>query len=125
MKNKQIAFAFILTYLWVLMILLGGILFDALILYPDIFHDVPRSLETAMAFMVIRGPRDFFQPVGILAMLTGIGASILCWRVKSARYWILGSVIIIFVGEFLFSMAFSGRETRSCRRVRRSIPLLI
>jgi hypothetical protein len=106
MKKQQIAFAFILTYLWVMMILLGGILFDTLILYPDVFHDVPRSLETAMAFMVVRGPRDFFQPVGTLAMLTGIGALILGWRVKSARYWVLGSVIVIFVGEFLFSVAF-------------------
>jgi hypothetical protein len=106
MKRQQIAFTFILTYLWVLMILLGGILFDTLILYPDVFYDVPRSLETAMAFMVERGPRDFFEPIGILAMLTGIASSILGWHVKSARYWILGSVIAIFVGEFLFSMAF-------------------
>jgi Domain of unknown function (DUF1772) len=106
MKKQQIAFAFILTYLWVLLIFLGAILFETLILYPDIFHDVPRSLETAMAFMVVRGPHDFFPPVGILAMLTGIGSLILGRRVKSARYLILGSVIIIFVGEFLFSMAF-------------------
>ena len=106
MKKQRIAFAVILTYLWVLMILLGGILFDTLILYPDVFHDVPRSLETAMEFMVVRGPRDFFQPAGILAMLTGIGSLMLGWRVKSARYWILGSMIVVFVGEFLFSMAF-------------------
>ncbi|BCU81922.1 hypothetical protein JIR001_17050 [Polycladomyces abyssicola] len=88
------------------MIFFGAILFETLIIYPDIFHDVPRSLQTAKAFMVIRGPHDFFLPVGMLAMLTGIGSLILNWRVKSSRYWILGSLMIIFAGEFLFSMAF-------------------
>ncbi len=106
MMRQQIAFALVLGYLWVLMILLGAILFETLILYPNIFHDVPGSLETALAFMVVRGPHDFFPLVGNLAMLTGIGSLVLGWRVKSARYWILGSVIIIFVGEFLFSVVY-------------------
>ncbi len=106
MTRQQIAFALVLAYLWVLMILLGAILFETLILYPNIFHDVPGSLETALAFMVVRGPHDFFPLVGNLAMLTGIGSLVLGWRVKSARYWILGSVIIIFVGEFLFSVVY-------------------
>src|SRR5215216_6681420 len=55
-KKQRIAFAFTLTYLWVMIILLGSILFDTLVLYPNIFHDVPRSLETAMEFMVVSGP---------------------------------------------------------------------
>jgi hypothetical protein len=105
-KKQRIAFAFTLTYLWVMIILLGSILFDTLVLYPNIFHDVPRSLETAMEFMAVSGPGDFFPPLGILSWLTGIGSLVLNWRVKSARYWILGSVTVILVGEFLFSAAF-------------------
>ncbi len=105
MKKQQIAFAVILTYLWVMMILLGAVLFDTLVLYPNIFHDPPHSLETALEFMVVRGPGDFFPPLGFLSWVTGIGSFILCWRVKSARYWILGSLIMI-VCEGLFSMAF-------------------
>ena len=106
MEKQQVTFVVILTYLWVLMIFLGAILFETLILYPDIFHDVPRSFQTGMEFMVVRGPHDFFPPVGILARLSGIGSLILGWRVKSVRYWILGSVVIVFAGEFLFSVAF-------------------
>ena len=105
MKKQQIAFAVILTYLWVMMILLGSIVLETFMVYPNIFHDVPRSLETAMEFMVIRGPGDFFPTLGLLSWLTGIGALILGWHVKSARYWILGSLIMI-VCEGLFSMAF-------------------
>lgn len=59
-----------------------------------------------MDFAVVRGPRDFFPPVGTLAFLTGIGTLILGWRVKAARYWILGSVTVILIGEFLLSAAF-------------------
>jgi hypothetical protein len=105
MKKQRIAFVFILTYLWVLMILLGSILFDTLVLYPNIFHDAPRSLEAALEFMVVRGPGDFFPPLGFLSWITGLGSLILGWRVKLARYWILGSLVII-VCEGLFSIVF-------------------
>ena len=102
MRKQQIAFIFILTHVWVVMIFSGGLVFDTLIVYPNVFYDVPRSLDTAMAFAVVRGPSDFFPPVGTLALLTGIGTLILGWRVKSARYRILGSVTVILVGELKF-----------------------
>ena len=105
MKRQQIAFAFALVYLWVMMILLGSIVLETFMVYPNVFHDAPRSLETTMEFMVVRTPGDFFPPLGFLSWLTGTGALILAWRVKSARYWILGSLIVI-VCEGLFSMAF-------------------
>ncbi len=105
MKQQRIAFACILTYLWVLMILLGSILLETLMVYPNIFHDAPRSLETALAFMAVRGPSDFFPPLGFLSWLTGVASLVLGWRVRPARYWIMGSLVMI-VGEGLFSMAF-------------------
>src|SRR6185503_13299123 len=55
--------------------------------------------------MVVRAPNDFFPPLGFFGWLTGAGSLILGWRVKSARYWILGSLIMIAC-EGLFSMAF-------------------
>ncbi len=51
MKKRQITFAFILAYLWMLMILFGAIVFETFIVYPDIFHDIPRSFQVAMEFM--------------------------------------------------------------------------
>jgi hypothetical protein len=105
MKKKQITFAFVLAHAWVLMIFLGALVFDTLIVYPNTFHDVPRSLETAMAFATVRGPGDFFPPLGFVSWITGVGSLILAWRVKPARYWIIGSLIVM-VCEGLFSMAF-------------------
>jgi hypothetical protein len=106
MKRPYITFAILLTYLWVLMIFLGAILFETFIVYPNIFHDVPRSLETTMTFVVVRDPRDFFAPAGMLGMLTGVRALIFGWRVNSTRSWILASVAIILVGEILLSVAY-------------------
>jgi len=105
MKKPLITFAFVLVHAWVLMIFFGALVCDTFIVYPNTFHDVPRSLERAMAFATVRGPGDFFPPLGFASWITGIGSLILAWRVKPARYWILGSLIVI-VCEGLFSMAF-------------------
>lgn len=102
-NRRQISFVFSLVYVWVVLIHLGALVFETLIIYPDIFHDVPHSLEVAMEFMVIRGPGDFFPPIGMLGLLSGVATLIFGWRMKSARYWILGSVLLMVIGEFLLS----------------------
>lgn len=104
-KVQAVAFPAILTYLWVMMILLGAIVLETFMVYPNIFYDPPRSLETAMDFMAVRAPNDFFPPLGFLSWLTGIAAVISGWHVKPARYWLLGGVIMMLC-EGLFSMAF-------------------
>ena len=88
------------------MILFGAILCETLLLYPNIFHDIPHSFEIGMKFMVVRGPHDFFPPLGILVMLTGIASLVFHFRDRPVGYFILGSMMIIFVGEFLFSMLY-------------------
>jgi hypothetical protein len=105
MKLQQITFAVILVYLWVMLILLGSIVLETFMIYPNIFHDPPASFAVALAFMAVRAPHDFFPPLGFLSWVTGAASLILGWRVKTARYWILGSLLMI-VGEGLVSMAF-------------------
>jgi len=36
--------------------------------------------------MSVRALSDFFPPLGFLSWVTGAGAFVLGWRVKSARY---------------------------------------
>ena len=103
--SQRLAFLVILAYLWVMMILLGAIVMETFMVYPNVFNDPPRSLELGLQFMSVRAPSDFFPPLGFLSWASGTGALILGWRVKSARYWILLSVLMI-VCEGLFSMAF-------------------
>ena len=54
--------------------------------------------------MSVRAPSDFFPPLGFLCWVTGLAAVILGWRVRAARYWIVGSLLMI-VAEGLASMA--------------------
>jgi hypothetical protein len=106
MKRERLAFVVTLTYVWALLTLFGGLLFETLIIYPNIFHDVPHSLATAKAFAVVRGPSDFFPPLGALVVATGIGSVLLGWRVRAARLWLLSGLIALVLGDFLTSVLF-------------------
>lgn len=106
LKRQQIAFAFALAYLWIVLIHLGALVFETFIIYPNIFHDVPQSLETTTTFLAVTGPHNFFAPTGFLSLSAGIGTTILAWDIKSARYWFLGSVILLVTGQFLLSVWF-------------------
>ncbi len=103
MNLQRITFGVLLTYLWVMMILLGSIVLETWMIYPNIFNDPPASLDLAMEFMSVRSPADFFPPLGFASWVTGAASLLLGWRVKSARYWILGSLLMI-IGEGIASM---------------------
>jgi hypothetical protein len=40
-RIQEFAFPVILVYLWVMMILLGAIVMETFMVYPNIFHDPP------------------------------------------------------------------------------------
>jgi hypothetical protein len=103
MRYQTLTFGVILSFLWIMMILLGSIVLETFMVYPNIFHNPPASLALALNFMQERAPNDFFPPLGFLSWVTGLGALILGWRVKSARYWILASVLMI-IGEGVASI---------------------
>ena len=103
MKRYQITFVILLAYLWIMMILLGSIVIETFMIYPNIFHNPPESFETALKFMSVRAPNDFFPPLGFLSWVTGATAVLLSWPFKSARPWVIASVLMI-VGEGLASM---------------------
>lgn len=105
MKLRTVSYVVILIYLWIMMILLGSIVLETFMVYPNIFYNPPESLATGLDFMKIRAPNDFFPPLGFISWVAGLGSLILGWRVKSARYWILASLLMI-VAEGAFSMAF-------------------
>ena len=73
-RVQRAAFPVILVYLWTMMILLGAMVLETFMVYPNIFHDPPRSLELAMEFMAVRGPDDFFPPLGFLSWVAGAGS---------------------------------------------------
>jgi hypothetical protein len=93
------------AYLWVMLILFGSIVLETFMVYPNIFHDPPRSLATALEFMKVRAPSDFYPPLGFLSWVLGTASAIATWRTPHARRWMLASLSMI-VCEGLLSMAF-------------------
>jgi hypothetical protein len=94
-RRQQFAYPIIIVYLWTMMILLGAIVLETFMIYPNIFHDPPRSLEAAMAFMSVSAPNDVFPPLGFLSWVAGAGALALAWPVRQARWWIALSLLMI------------------------------
>jgi hypothetical protein len=105
MTKQRLTFVVLITYLWVMMILLGSIVLETFMIYPNIFHDPPQSLALALEFMAVSAPSDFFPPLGFLSWVTGAGSVLLAWPVKPARFWILASVLMIIL-DGLLSIAF-------------------
>lgn len=101
--RTRVATIVVIAYVWLAIVAFGGILVETTILYPNVFHDPPDSLELSMEFMVATGPADFFPRVGAVTVLAGVATLVLVRKVRAARYWIGGSLISLLLGEFLFS----------------------
>jgi hypothetical protein len=84
-----------------MMVFLGGVLLETFVNYANWFHDIPASLETANSFFRVRNPGHFFQTVFPLTLLTGIGFVIIGWSIKSARLFILASLVLLIGIEVL------------------------
>jgi hypothetical protein len=93
-------------FTWMLCILFGAIVFNTLVFYPNIFHNVPESLELTMQFLAVRGPHNFFPPFGGLVILLNILALILWWRTKHTRNLLAVSITLLIAFEFIFSVTF-------------------
>ena len=107
------------------MVFFGGLLCETFILYPNVFHERP-SLPSTQRWRswLSEVPATSWRLPVCFGVLTGVGSLIFGWRVKSMRSGILASVVIILVGEILFSVAyFWPRNTIMFVREQRSIRL--
>lgn len=103
--SQRVALAVMEAYVWLMMILLGSIMLETFVVYPNIFHDPPASLMTALALMKLRAPSDFSPPFGFLGWVLGAASTIAVWRTRLPRRWMLLSLSMILC-EGLVSMAF-------------------
>lgn len=86
----------VVSHLWVQWIILGSMLLNTFMVYPNIFHDIPNSLDTAMDFMKVASPHTYFPPLGFASWVTGVLAILFSWRYKNARVLIIVSVLMMF-----------------------------
>jgi hypothetical protein len=93
-------------YVWVAMVVFGGILVETIIIYPNVFHDVPASLAGSMEFFVVTGPADFLPPMEAVTVVAAVVTLLVVRQVPRARLWIGGSLVSLVLGESLFSMLY-------------------
>ncbi|MDA3649740.1 DUF1772 domain-containing protein [Saccharopolyspora indica] len=103
MNNSRAGFIVSTAYLWIAVVAFGGILAETIIIYPNVFHDVPASLGTSVEFMVAAGPADFFPPLGALTVVAAVVSLVV---LRPARKWVAASLLSLLLGEFLFSALF-------------------
>ena len=105
MTMQRITFVVLLTYLWAMMILLGSLVLETFMIYPNIFHNAPDRFGIALQFMSVTGPSDYFRPFGMASVLLGVLAVLAGWRISSARWWVVASLLMILC-EGVSSMLF-------------------
>jgi hypothetical protein len=105
-RMQRLRTAVSMAYVWIAMVAFGGVLVETIIVYPNVFHDVPASLAESMEFFVVTGPADFFPPMGAATVVAAVGTLSVLWRYRRARPWIGASLVSLVLGEFLFSMLY-------------------
>jgi hypothetical protein len=94
-SRTTVAFGATLAYTWIMMILLGAIVLETFMIYPNVFSNPPESLQLGMEFMAVSGPSDFFPPLGFLSWLFGAAALAACWPFRRQRWWLVLSLAMI------------------------------
>ncbi|MEV0085938.1 DUF1772 domain-containing protein [Saccharopolyspora sp. NPDC050642] len=103
MRRRALSLGIAGAYVWIAMVAFGGIAVETIVIYPNVFHDPPRSLAGAVEFFQITGPADFFPPMGAVTVLAAAASLVLLWRHPVPRQWLAGSLATLLGGEFLFS----------------------
>jgi hypothetical protein len=100
---RRAASAATVAFAWVATFAFGALAAETLLLYPNIFADVPRSLVGALEFMTVTAPSDVFPPIGMATVVTAVAAVALTLHRPEVRSWTLGAAMALLLGEFLFS----------------------
>jgi hypothetical protein len=96
----------LVALVWAAMMSFGGVAAETVMLYPNIFGDAPASLDRARDFMVAGGPSDYFPPLGASVVVLSLAATVLTWRRRRLRWWVVCAAAVFVACEFLFSVVF-------------------
>ena len=82
--------------------LLGGSLYDAIVMAPNYRVGIPESLEHVRQFMAVANPGNFFRVISPLTQLTILVSLILGWRRPTGRrWWLIPALLLIVAGDVL------------------------
>ena len=97
------AVAATVAFAWVATFGFGALVVETALLYPNVFADVPASLDRAIAFLSVTAPNDVLPPLGAATIGTAAAAVALTLRRRTIRPWTIGAALTLVLGELLFS----------------------
>src|SRR3954470_15859868 len=92
---QRVAYVILLAYLITMMMLLGGLLLETFMIYPNIFTDAPARFGISLQFMSVTGPAQYFRPFGMACVAFSVLGVVAAWRWRTARWWAVGSTVAI------------------------------
>jgi hypothetical protein len=101
--SRRAAIASTVAFAWMATFAFGMLMVETLLLYPNIFADVPRSLVGAMDFLAVTAPGNVMPPLGMATIITAIAAVALTLGRRAVWPWMLGAALTLLLGEYLFS----------------------
>ncbi|MFC9997500.1 hypothetical protein [Nocardia sp. NPDC127526] len=106
MKSATVPVAVVGLYAAVAGFVFSATVAETVLLYPNIFRDIPESLELTERFMSAMAVGDLMRPLGAgltLCALAAFGAA-LWYRV--GRGWLIASLVSLISGQFLLSILY-------------------
>lgn len=79
---------------------------ETALLYPNIFRDVPASLELSEEFMSAVAIGDVMRPLGAVLVFAALLALAAAVRYRLARRWVLLSLLPLVLGQAVLSMLY-------------------
>lgn len=98
MRSRSILWLAVI-HVCLLMMYMGGAVFETFVNFPNWFRDVPSSLEAARDYFVVRNPGHFFQTIFPLTILSLIALLAVAWRFKKQRNLLLAALALMAAVE--------------------------
>ncbi|CAM4511006.1 hypothetical protein NONI108955_38920 [Nocardia ninae] len=79
---------------------------ETMLLYPNIFRDIPESLELTEQFMSVVAVGDVMRPLGGVLTLCALIAGVAAVRYRIGLRWVGLSLASLVSGQFLLSILY-------------------
>lgn len=106
MRSVTVPLAVIGVYATVASFAFAAALTETILLYPNIFRDIPESLAMTEEFMSAMAVGDFMRPLGGVLTVCALIACIVAFRYRLGRNWIIASLVSLISGQFLLSILY-------------------
>ena len=79
--------------------LLGGGVYESVIINPNYSVDIPQSINLLRSFMKVKTPANFFRVLSPFTMIILLVTVILYWDIIPARWWFAASFLILILAD--------------------------